>query len=300
MPLVNLDKPRDRDIHTIADFIEIYCLMSPDRIASREDLRDYIYDNSEKHLSDEDLEDTFSHLIWRNSAFKNSYPFFFIEHDKVLSAPETLDLEHENYVFLLLCANLPFFSNSDRNLLTQAFEKISLEALAGIWPASGKVKAFGKATTEYVGSKSERLRQLAINIGGQPTITESSFRKNDSGDGGIDLAAWIELDDFEGRHVPSLLAQCACSRSEWVKKQTEISYDRLGPQLAPTHRWIQMIFIPQCFRNNAGKWAYQSEVGSTILMDRVRIIRQINAYRFFGLGVDQLLQRFKTEKLELV
>ncbi|MBW3199003.1 hypothetical protein [Marinobacter nauticus] len=301
MTLLDFDKPRDQDIHTLADFAELYCLLNPDRWTSKEEIRDFILDNSDTNLSDDTLEDIFLQLIWRNGEIGEFYPFSFTDNQSVLTADQCLTYHQENYVFLLLCANLPFLKDkANQYKLTQAFERISLEALMHIWPNAGIVKAFGKSSSDYPGSKYERLKKMAADIGCQPNFTEESFRTRDSGDGGIDLVAWVDLDDSEKRHIPSVLGQCACSRNDWVKKQTEISYDRLGPQLSPTHNWMQFLFIPQCFRDNTGKWAYSFDVGSVVLFDRVRILKQTSPYRFFGFGSDLILKTFLTEKLELV
>lgn len=300
MAVVNLDHPRDGDIHTLADFSELLCLLTPDRFCSRDDIKDYIEDKTDKQLNDGDLEDNLAQLIWREAAFGEFYPFKIVEHGKVLHGYEDLTDKQNKYIFLLLCANLPFFKRTDQHKLTEAFERASLSAMKSIWPTTGVVKAFGKNETDYQGPKHERIHKLGIDIGAKPLIDEATFRRRDSGDGGIDLAAWLDLDNHEKYNIPSALAQCACSRSDWVRKTHEISNNRLGSQLCPTHHWMQLIFIPQSFRNNTGNWAVPGEISMTIIMDRLRMITQLENDPGIGYGADEFLNSFTEERLDLV
>lgn len=272
--MVTIDKPRDSDLHTLTDFAELLCLLTPDRICSGESIRDYIRDIGDSKISDELLNDCFSNLEWRLTAFDTDYPFAVTTNSHIVSAPEDLSDRQKLYVFLLLCSSLPF-TEKPYTPLTDTFERISLKALKSIWPLTGDVQPFGKNETNYTGAKWERINALASNIGGEGRCGPGTFRPHDTGDGGIDLAAWIPLDDFEKTNIPSALAQCACSRSDWSKKQSEISENRLANSIHPTHKWMQFLFIPHSFRDSRGKWAVPGDIGQTALFDRLRIMKKI-------------------------
>lgn len=300
--MLKLEAPRDLDIHTVADFAEILCLVTPDRFTSRDSIADYISDHSNTNLTDDELNDVFSHFAWRAMAYGSKYPFALEEHDRVLSGALKLDGAQQLYVLLLLCANLPIVADkSSQNILTDAFERVALQALKRLWPVGAEVRAFGKNETVYKGKKWERLSALGRDIGGDPSITETTYRKLDSGDGGIDLAAWIALDEHERLNIPAALAQCACSREQWPKKQLEISATRLGNHLRPSHPWMQIIFIPQSFRDNHGRWAVYGDVGGTIVMDRLRLLGHLPPEEVMDqIAMPALVTEFLETRLELV
>jgi len=305
--MLKLDGPRDGDIHTLADFIELLCLVTTDRFCSRDYLSDYVADQivdsgKEKQLGDRELDDAFMQIAWRCQAFEKYYPFSLVEHGRVISGNENLT-EHQNlYAFLLLCANLPFVEDRrERNNLTDAFERASMQALQRLWPAKAMVRRFGKSQTEYVGAKWERLNALSRDIGGSAMLSAGTYRPRDSGDGGIDLVAWLDLDDHEKLNIPSALGQCACSRDEWPGKQYEISAGRLGTHLRPSHPWMQLIFIPHSFRNNSGRWAVPGDTEQCIVMDRLRILNHLCADEDWPkIQAPAVFEKFLRIKLDLV
>lgn len=267
--MIHLNKPRDSDIHTVADFAELLCLVTIDRDCSKETIVDQLKDVGDTKISDVELDDCFNHIEWRQSAFGEYYPFTLDKDGKNFSASDDLNDKQKLYTLLLLCANLPFIL--ERGNITDVFERIALYAMRSIWADKAILKAFGKNETDYNGEKWERLNALAEDIGAVGRCSKESFRKGDSGDGGIDIVAWLELDNFERKNKISLLAQCACSRESWPSKQSEISRDRLS-LIHPSHPWMQMICIPHSFRNNHGKWAVEGEIASCIIFDRLRIL----------------------------
>ncbi|MBX8621669.1 hypothetical protein K4754_06475 [Pseudomonas glycinae] len=296
-----LDRPRDWDTHSIADFGELLCLLTPDRICSRETISDQIRDVGDSNISDVQLDDCFNNIEWRASAFGDSYPFKLQPGSKTFSAPEDLNEPQTLYALTLLCANLPFVQDR-RGQLTDAFERLAFIALSKTMPIEATIRPFGKNETNYTGAKWERLNQLASHIGGYGRCQPSTFRARDSGDGGIDIASWLILDNYENRNIPSALAQCACSRSDWPAKQTEISYTRLGTYIQPTHPWMQVLFIPHCFRDNIGNWAYEGDVGMTIVYDRLRLVNLINSGEidWAYISSPEIFIEFLEARLELV
>lgn len=299
--MFKIETPRDKDPHTLADFAELLCLLTTDRVLGGDTLVDHISDNG-GGVSDDEKEDCFAQLVWRQAAFGAHYPFEIDGARHVISANEALTDEQRLYALLLLCANLPIVSDR-RQLgpLTNAFERASLVALMRLWPQAANIKAFGKNETDYVGSKWERINKLGRDIGGRPQLSEQSFRRRDTGDGGIDLVAWLDLDPYEPENIPSGLGQCACSREDWSAKQAEISGFRLQKLLVPTHPWMELIFVPICFRNNQGRWAIDGDVATAVLIDRLRLLSVLKAdLDLAEIDPPEVFETFLEARLDLV
>lgn len=299
--MINLKRPVDDDPHTYADFAELLCMCTDDRICSREYLRDYISDMSEKKLTDDELADCFANIGWRKLVFGEWYPFEINNAKSRISGVEQLTQEQKVYFFLLCCSSLSHFDKRSYAQLTDGFEEVSLAALAAIWPAQGTVRSFGKNLTDYPGSKWERMNALGEDIGASPKYSATSFRRKDSGDGGIDLIAWLDLDSHEKRNIPSAFGQCACSRSQWQKKQMEASNSTHATNMAPSYPWLELMFIPQSFRSGSGAWAYDGNVAQVILVDRHRLINCLGTIKDVGsVPIPDLLDEVLEFRLELV
>lgn len=269
-----LDRLTDGDVHTLADFAELLCLLKPDRVLSADDLDDHLVDACQERRGARPIGDAFAHMEWRAAAFRAHYPFTISANQQAIAAADDLTAAQQAYVLLLLCANLPF-TGAPYNPLTDAFERLAHLALKRMLPARASVKTFGKNNVDYVGDKSEKMRKLALDIGCRPTVDPAKFRLRDSGDGGIDLAGWLDLDAHESENKLTCLAQCACSRTDWPRKQFEISRASIGKLFNPTTPWLEILCIPICFRNNNGRWAIDAEVGEIVMIDRLRLLQFI-------------------------
>lgn len=270
-----INYPRDSDIHTLADFAELLCLTDLDGQMNKEYVSDHISDyNVGYKIMENILDDMHNHIKWRSDAFGEFYPFSLTDHgfDLVGSISE----KNKTYLILLFCANLPFFTKTFSNELTQLFEKISKFAFRNIWPDPDKVDSFGKSLTSYTGSKCERLNAIFNQMGHVSNFKDDSHRVLDSGDGGIDLVSWYPLDKYQKTHTFSALAQCACSRKQWVKKQGEISQKVFQSFVQVTNPWLEILFTPISFRNNNGQWCIPADVHSGIFFDRLRIINSLD------------------------
>jgi len=274
MMFKTIDHPRDSDLHTLADFAELLCLTDMDGEAGTESVKDQIFDNTNATLSEDKLQDLMTHLRWRKEAFGRFYPFENVTRNN-FDLADKLSSQQRLYLALLVCANLPFIEKSAHKTLTDTFEIIAFNAFVEVWGPYGTVTTFGKNTSSYSGNKTERLNKLFSDIGNTSHFTPNSFRVGDSGDGGIDLAAWKTLDDYQTTHYFSALAQCACSRNDWQKKQAEIKVDKFSSISQVTNKWSEILFTPVCFRGNNGEWAVPADVSSGILFDRLRIIKAL-------------------------
>lgn len=283
-----LDYPRDSNIHTYSDFFELLCLTSLDHEFSIEDLVDHIEDNtlteiseegsdplleksrSRKIMTDNRKSDIVGQIQWREQAFSESYPFRIDKQTLILK--NSLTIWQKSYLFLLFAANLPFIKSKERQKITDSFEKFVALCLESLWFKKGKVTTFGKNTTEYKGKKHERLNQLLNTLGHKGLYSSDDFHPSDSGDGGIDLAAWLDLDIYEMGNKLSTVIQCSCSRSDFNKKQADIAAEKFEGFMAKKAPWIPMLCTPISFRNNSGFWAVPSEVRSIVILDRLRLL----------------------------
>jgi len=73
--MLDLNRITDGDIHTLADFAELLCLLKPDRVLSADDLDDHLVDVCDEQRSSRPLGDAFAHMAWRQVAFDAYYPF---------------------------------------------------------------------------------------------------------------------------------------------------------------------------------------------------------------------------------
>jgi hypothetical protein len=273
--MLALNHVADGDIHTLADFAELLCLLKQDRVLSADDLDDHLVDACGEQSGARPLGDTFAQMTWRAAAFGAYYPFTVAGNQQSIGAPDNLTAAQRTYALLLLCANLPFVG-APYNPLTDAFERLAHIALKRMWPTKAEIRTFGKNNADYNGDKSERMRKLALDLGCRPTIDPAKFRPRDNGDGGIDLAGWLDLDTHESENKLTCLAQCACSRTDWPGKQFEISRGSIGKLFNPTTPWLEMLCIPICFRDNNGRWAVDAEVGEIVMIDRLRLLQFID------------------------
>lgn len=295
-----LNRVTDGDIHTLADFAELLCLLKPDRVLSADDLDDHLVDACEEQRGARPLGDTFAHMTWRSAAFGAYYPFTVAGNQQSIGASDDLTPAQQTYVFLLLCANLPFVG-APYNPLTDAFERLAHIALKRMWPAKAEIRTFGKNNTDYNGDKSERMHKLALDLGCRPTVDPTKFRSRDNGDGGIDLAVWLDLDTHESENKLTGLAQCACSRADWPSKQFEISRGSIGKLFSPTTPWLEMLCIPICFRNNNGRWAVDAEVGEIVMIDRLRLLQFVDPETdLVACDPPPILHDFLQSRLEMV
>lgn len=302
MILVQIDgKPRDEDVHTWSDYIELLALVNLDRVCGHEFVLDRLCDSPEDESLTEDdedknsedqepdrtfsqkqsrmreresirLSDAFTLCQWRNAVYGEEYPYEVDLDSREIRLKVELSEAHYSYLFLLLCGNQPFVKKSNK-LLTDGFEKFCTFVFSRVVPQGSEVHVFGKAAvTRYKGTKLEKLKALCSDLRGRLIADGQAFRKGDNGDGGIDIVAWHGLND-SAMNIPVSLAQCACSRADWVKKQAEILPDFFANHLSTNPPWVPYMFIPICFRSTSGAWAYSGEVRNVVLMDRLRIIK---------------------------
>lgn len=286
----------DRSPHLIADLCEIICYYE-DTSVSRGDIEEYITRNGGEGLFSELItdsgaetneriqrltEDAFQHLMYRQSAFADWYPFK-VQHD-VLELKDQFDPMHTMYSALLSDSRLKMFSRQDRSRLALEFEAICREAIAGLLPkwtiyhfgvGGSDRKQFGNKLKDALPKLAEKLRD-DLNLRRINQIPD-----NDSGDGGIDIVAVHEWRDA-AESLPVYFAQCAAQQENWPEKRFEAHPISLEKYFSFFHKPGSIMFIPVCYRGPDGQWI-DSDGHQSILIDRLRIIELFQAQIDTGL-----------------
>lgn len=276
----------DKAPHIVADLCEIICYFE-DSPVSRGDIEEFINvkggEGLLKQLVTEGgaetneriqkfTEDAFKHLLYRQAAFGDWYPFR-AEHDVLeLCTPQTA--KHKIYAALLADSRLKMFPQDQRAALAAEFEALCREAAAGLFPTwtiyhfgvGGADRAtFGNKLKDALPALGAKIRDSVI----QRRINELS--DHNVGDGGIDLVAISEWSD-PAEAVPVYFAQCAAQQENWPEKKFEAHPLTHEKYFNFFHKPGSIMFIPICYRGPDGLWI-DSAGHQNILIDRLRIIQ---------------------------
>jgi len=306
MPFQELQRfPRPRKLDYLwADYIEIMSLADADYEYSKSELIsrmkrssdlgsfdtiDHPTDSKTSAEESDDLalltENWFRHLEYREGAFGYYYPFSVTKSGDTLICDDNPDGYKIVYVFLLLCSNLKYISDTERADLTSQFEVLSTRAVSTILPEWANVHLFepGKGSDHYTGGLPGRIETLAKDLNEKVAADLNRFDPNNYGDDGLDIVAWIPIDSAPG--IPILFGQCACTL-KWTDKQRSSSSNKWRERVTMTAPSTNMVLVPYCYRGTNGGWYKPSDIVESIMFDRLRIIRNVDRA---GLGVNDAL-----------
>lgn len=276
-------------IYYWADYLELLCLISIDGRLSISDIEEHL----KREIKDDDgnikpavkndnrtilIQNWFSHLQYRLTAYDNFYPFSLSEDKDTLIKKEDLSENHILYIYLLLSSCGKYIDKATHNHFTARFEWLCADALE-IYLPSANVDIFGSNSYmagEYSGNIYSKVARLANKLGVSlsPSFDEETSNSQDVGDKGLDIVAWIPFPD-NMNHQLIFFGQCACGK-EWGRKQQEVNpsswQNILVFNIAPSHG----IFIPFSFRNSSGKWFKDYEIQQNLIFDRLRIINLLS------------------------
>lgn len=282
--------PRETAAYVWADYVEILCLVSEDRLFTRDDLLDAMRDMRDMNVdadAEEDwdshvtraeandrerqkLDDYFAHLAVRCQVFGAAYPFSLSENADYLTVNDPPSPLQELYIFLLLCSNLRHLQEHIQTL-TKCFELLSRDVLEAILPPGSAAHLFGaKHDGRFAGSFWDKLTNLAADLRESVSINREVVRGK-NGDGGLDLVGWISMGD-DAKGFPIVFGQCACSKEEWPRKQHELDFDTWRKRLTLEVRPYNMLFVPFYLRTTSAMWERAFEIGNTVVVDRLRIL----------------------------
>lgn len=296
---VNISHRSPNDpLHEWGDIIELICLISKDGFISIAEIKDRIQDYPEEYqINSEDVglsfdedekpygldiaekEDKlelfvgecFEHLKIREQIFNKwgSYPFV-IEND-VIRRREDRKPIHYFYLFLLLASTGYALHQTDHEAIAISFERISQEVTKNFLKGSAEVHIFGTSdNSRYKGNLLAKFQQLSQDLGLKlKTDLNRYINKFNKGDYGLDIVAWIPIDD--SLYTLTIFGQCACT-PEWVNKQFSISKDRWQNVFDFIATPAKIIFIPFFFRKSETEWENPMDIHDCITIDRLRAI----------------------------
>jgi len=285
--------PKVKSEHIWADYLELLALQNSDHEVSKADLLNRVQERrdlgevdsitdptvTEVERADDKLGlfivDCFRNLEYRQGAFKEAYPFTIEEKGRVLRRKDVLTPLNELYVFLLLAANLRCIESKKHSTdISSAFEIICLDALKLYLPGSASAILFGSnprnTDGRFKGKLYKKILNLAETLNELPLVTEKDIDPQNTGDGGLDLVAYVPFSDSEPGML-YLFCQCACT-DEWESKQHDCSHQAWENKIKFTSLFSHMIFVPFCYRDATGRWFNSLKILKSILVDRVRLI----------------------------
>lgn len=286
--------------HHWADYIELLCLINIDRVITQSDVLDRVRgreeDLGEGNVDDieesneaintdyeraeyEDkwviqVNDWYCLLEFRSSLYQEYYPFELI--NDTLSLKKKITINHKFYIYLLICSNLYLFSKEIQNLLAGCFEILGLTVFKNFLPNDADIKLFGKSQYNQgmysKGTLWTKIQALANNLKEtvHPYLKSDDYASTDTGDGGLDIVAWIPTgDELQSRLI--YLGQCACT-DDWVNKQDDSSYKTWSKTIVLTTYTNNIILVPFCYRKAEGNWFKIKDIRESYLIDRKRMI----------------------------
>lgn len=302
------------DVCVWADYCEIACLLSKEHNLSDEEIYRSYY--LSKDLKPEDIrqkdkdtaigliQDALSQVDLRNNLLKAKYPFQFNRGTTTISLKRRSNFEQIVYIALLYASNLKYVSKKSQHILTSGFEKISLYVMRSILP-NATLKIFGSSNTEKCGKKDkytstklkQRIPELASNIfQGHIEDAVNSIKENDTGDGGLDIAGFINLKDERSSH-PLFFIQCACSKEDWITKQKSTFRDEWGKYITLHDTSIHnFILVPFMYMDNEKNWTDKYKLTRTVMMDRLRIMNAVTRKHLFEANVLEAVKKDMTSR----
>lgn len=325
--LGNLDDGPERPWPYLwADFIEIACLSTLDKVATAQTLRrgflgidvsgadTELFDSPEMDLAngadarprradefERLINDGFQHAEDRERQYGNLYPFAVDKGARRLALKEPLSEGNKLYVALLLCSNHRYVPGQ-QHALTRGFEVMCWHALKSLLPDGSDIRLAG---TTHAGSaigipaasskKPDKLRAMAALLRTKAEIGEDVFWAQDTGDEGADLLGIVPFGEEETPEEIVVLGQCATSNDNWAGKQHDAAASKWMPLLgllAPNLNFLFLASSPRRYGNSFERGVIRG--GHSTWLDRQRILRRL-AGRADGHG--EQAQTFMTDKV---
>lgn len=290
--LTGLDKvPRHAYSFLWADYVELLCLCSLNGFVSKGnidaatqeagDVQVDSVDSLDDGMESEELDDRVSQrwtdiharLTARSKQYQD-WPFE-LEPSLLRSRFDNKNPRHRLYIALLVASSLRLCEKARANEVTGAFEEISFHWLRNSLNALWEVRVFGAHQTlpgAYEGNLLQKLKQLAKDIQARMQKSDDEYDPANTGDGGIDLVAWLKMGDQRG-HMPVIFGQCACSPVDWEDKQLDVTPAATEAHLSPHHPGAAYCFVPHDLSANDSRWDRSEHVKRTVLVDRLRLFK---------------------------
>jgi hypothetical protein len=274
-----------------ADYVELLCLCSINRAISKgnvaaqtQEASDTQADseveeiglNERPEVSDDRVSQRWDDVHKRLTARSKQYIDWPFELQKNLlrSRFDGANPRHRLYVALLVASSLRLCEKTRSHEVTSAFEEVSYHWLKAALNDLWEVRPFGahqNLPNAYAAvSLLDKLKALALDIQGRLQKSEESYDPRNSGDGGIDLVAWLRVGDRRG-NIPVIFGQCACSPTDWEDKQLDVTPAAIEAHISPQHPGAAYCFVPHDLAENDRMWDRAEHVKKTVLVDRLRL-----------------------------
>ncbi len=292
--LQNLDTPpaSKRKVYVQSDYVELTCLIHPDRVLSKSELYAKIAEDADindqndyEEISDDiatshdtqyqRIDEWFQYLGYREAVLGRAYPFELSNDESVLKVKDSFCEHNKLYIYLLMASSLGYFSDTAERQITESFEVLSAFTLSQYLGNRAIVRIFGKGTrSDYRGNKLNKLTRLADDIRERVKPSEGEFDPNDTGDEGLDVVAWFPtIDNSPGRLL--VFGQCTCG-DDWESKQHSSSYDKWRGLISLSVAPINTLFMPYFFRDSVGDWYRHRQIHNSLMIDRLRFMNLLS------------------------
>ncbi|WP_425317551.1 hypothetical protein [Pseudomonas nitroreducens] len=227
------------------------------------------------------LEDTWTNLKYRESAFKDDYPFV-IQGDEI-RLKEQLTSRQRVYRLLTCCSRLRSFKKSKgaAQRWAKAFTNTCQVSMKGLVPAHASVRVFDANSDDRQSYYGTDLRNALKILGkdlGVLSINESECNSaSASGDGGLDLVSVATESDGATTSF-ALLGQCGAQETNWPSKTFEAHAFAMRNFYQIQFDYPTIMFTPVCYRNADGAWVSNKPSNGVYLADRLRILSLIKKH----------------------
>jgi len=259
------------DLYCHCDFIEINSLARGE-LGVDKDYLEQLYPTK----GEADFVDVFSLIESRAAWYDDVYPFEVNYDDKRLKLKNNLTDKHKLYIFFIMCSRNEKI-NYEGNILESDFEHISTLALKNYLPSHAFVYHFGKSSYQedrYSGKLTDKMNLLAEDIKCDTAYDASDFSTQDTGDGGLDVVAWVpfpgDIDNF--MHIQVFLGQCAIGK-DWKNKHHDV--EKMKSNIHFPIGVASMMYVSHDLRKDSGKFK-KSASRAHLLFDRFRLIKLVN------------------------
>ncbi len=297
--------------HYFCDYIELIALInngivSISDICERFKINESLGGNNEASEIDDEwngrIQEWFDILAVRESIFNDFYPFEIAgERSNHIQLKNNLSNHHKLYLFLLLSSSLKYIKR-DTSTLTSDFEKMSLKVLKNYLPNNAHSRIFGTTATKddgYIGTLKDKIDALATDLKYTTKYEENSINHQNTGDGGVDLVAWIAFtEDSNQDNIQVFLAQCTTGKN-WLQKQHEP--DKIT-NLINFKTFVRVMFVPYDARKNNRGFSEQNDILNILLFDRIRVVYLLasNIKEIMSLSSFEIVQYFIEHKEPIV
>lgn len=262
------------------DSVRKFSATSMDELDEEEDENEGIEVDAEKNdRFEEQLEDVWTQLEYRESSLADDYPFIIVRDEIILK--EHLNERQRVYVFLLSCSRLRSFKSlrGAAQRWAKGFARISKIAMASLIPRHGIVRIFDANSDDrrnYYGTNlRDALNILGKDLGVCGLNTREISRASTSGDAGFDLIATVEFPDGQTSNY-GILGQCGAQETGWPSKTLEANVLNLSTYFQISFHHPSTMFTPVFYREANGEWVSTRATAGVLLLDRLRIMHLLD------------------------